>query len=211
VNTVGESAAEVRGPGRPRSAQAERAILAATLDLLAEEAGVAAVSIEAVAARAGVGKTTIYRRWSSKESLIVDALATIKNPLPEPAGVSVRADLLMLAQAMCVEQDAKYAQCFWNVMGGANKHPDLVKRYYRELIEPRRAVLRGVLQRGITTGELRADIDVGVVLAMLVGSLTRQGRPLPRREPLPGDYAERVVDSLLRGIAGGHAFLDAQG
>ena len=64
-----------RPPGRPRSERAARAIIDATIDLLAEEGGVAGVSIEAVAARAGVGKTTIYRRWPNKEALIIDALA----------------------------------------------------------------------------------------------------------------------------------------
>src|SRR5919108_1899012 len=89
-----------RAPGRPRSERAEKAILEATLDLLAEESGVAGVSMEAVAARAGVGKTTIYRRWPNKEALIVQALASMKAPLPEPAGVSVREDLLAIARAL---------------------------------------------------------------------------------------------------------------
>ena len=71
-----------RPPGRPRSERAEKAIIGATLDLLIEEAGVVGVTIEAVAARAGVGKSTIYRRWANKEALIVDALATLKEPVP---------------------------------------------------------------------------------------------------------------------------------
>src|ERR1043165_4470484 len=73
-----------RPPGRPRSERAARAIIDATLDLLAEEGGVTGVSIEAVAARAGVGKTTIYRRWPNKEALIIDALAALKEPFPTP-------------------------------------------------------------------------------------------------------------------------------
>src|SRR5258708_35021930 len=88
-----------RPPGRPRSERAEQAIIEATLDLLIEESGVAGVTIEAVASRAGVGKTTIYRRWANKEALIVDALATLKEPVPPLAGVSVRDDLIMLARA----------------------------------------------------------------------------------------------------------------
>src|SRR3954451_25328604 len=89
-----------RPPGRPRSERAEKAIIDATLDLLVEEAGVAGVTIEAVAARAGVGKTTIYRRWANKEALIVDALATLKAPIPELTGLSAREDLLAFTRAV---------------------------------------------------------------------------------------------------------------
>src|SRR5205085_2724854 len=92
-----------RRPGRPRSARAERAILDAALDLFAES-GMAGVCMEAVAARAGVGKATIYRRWPGKEDLLLDALSLLKSPLPEPRGGSVREDLVAMLRVMC--QDA---------------------------------------------------------------------------------------------------------
>src|SRR5579863_5322517 len=78
-----------RRPGRPRSERAERAIIDAALSVFAES-GPEGLCIEQVAARAGVGKATIYRRWPGKEDLLLDAIATVKSPLPEPAGVSVR-------------------------------------------------------------------------------------------------------------------------
>ncbi|KAB2345477.1 TetR/AcrR family transcriptional regulator [Actinomadura rudentiformis] len=186
-----------RSPGRPRSERAEKAIIEATLDLLAEESGVAGVSIEAVAARAGVGKTTIYRRWSNKEALIVDALASVKGTLPTPPGDSVREDLLVLALAMHTERHRKHAKCFWNVVGSAEKFPELYARYRQDVIEPRRDVIRAVLRRGIETGELRADLDVDVSLAMLVGSLSIK---TPKDE-LPEGFPEAVVATLLEGIA----------
>lgn len=191
-----------RPPGRPRSARAEKAILDATLDLLAEEAGVAAVSMEAVASRAGVGKTTIYRRWPNKEALIVDALATIKHPLPELTGSSVRADLLALAGALGTEQQAKHTKCFWNVLGGAEKHPGLLARYRQDVIEPRREVMRGVLRRGMRTGELRPDLDPDAVITMLVGSMTLPGRGAAPPDSMGEHFAETVIDILLRGISG---------
>jgi Bacterial regulatory proteins, tetR family len=83
-------------PGRPRSEQAERAIIEATLDLLAE-VGIAALSVEQVAARAGVGKATIYRRWPNKEALIIDAAASLKSPLPDVPGRSISEDLKIIA------------------------------------------------------------------------------------------------------------------
>ncbi|WP_242901788.1 TetR/AcrR family transcriptional regulator [Actinomadura terrae] len=185
-----------RRAGRPRSERAERAIVEATLDLLAAESGVAGVTIEAVASRAGVGKATIYRRWPNKEALIVDALASVKAPLPEPSGGSVREDLLELALAMGAERKRKYAKCFWNVVGSAEKHPELYARYRQDVIEPRRDVIRSVLARGVRRGELRADLDLEVGVTMLVGSLSTR---VPG-EALPEGYAETVVDTLVRGI-----------
>ncbi len=88
-----------RRPGRPRSERADQAIIDAALSLFAES-GPEGLCIEQVAARAGVGKATIYRRWPGKEDLLLDAIAALKAPLPEPAGRSVREDLVTLLTAM---------------------------------------------------------------------------------------------------------------
>ena len=92
-----------RRPGRPRSERAERAILDAALELFAES-GVGGVCMEAVAARAGVGKATIYRRWPGKEDLLLDALALLKSPLPEPAASRCARTSSRCSRVMC--QDA---------------------------------------------------------------------------------------------------------
>ena len=92
-----------RRPGRPRSEQAEQAIIEATLDLFAEQ-GFEGVCVEAVAARAGVGKATIYRRWPNKEELLLAAFGSLKSPFPEPKGVSVRDDLLAMVKVMCADK-----------------------------------------------------------------------------------------------------------
>ncbi|MEU8341635.1 transcriptional regulator, TetR family [Actinomadura meyerae] len=187
---------ERRHGGRPRSERAEKAIIEAVLDLLAEESGVDGVSVEAVAARAGVGKTTIYRRWPGKDALILDALGAAKAPLPEPSGASARADLTEIARAMAAERGRRYLRVFWNVMGGAEKYPELYARYRRDIIEPRRDVVRRVLRRGVETGELRADLDVEAAMSMLLGTLAGR-RP---GETFPEGRAEAVVDTLMRGI-----------
>src|ERR1043166_4984722 len=88
-----------RRPGRPRSEQADRAIIEAALSLFAES-GPEGLCIERVAARAGVGKATIYRRWPGKEDLLLDAIAALRPPLPQPAGESVRDDLIAVLGAM---------------------------------------------------------------------------------------------------------------
>jgi AcrR family transcriptional regulator len=189
-----------RPPGRPRSERAEKAIIEATLDLLVEEAGVAGVTIEAVAARARVGKTTIYRRWANKEALIVDALATLKEPVPSLAGRSARDDLITLTLAIRPPGDRRF-DCVWNILGGAAKHPELVRRFRLDVLEPRREVIRGVLRKGVAAGEFRDDLDVEVALAVIVGAMTLQTRSLNPDETLPEDFAPRVVETALRGFS----------
>ena len=188
-----------RRPGRPRSERADQAIIDAALSLFAES-GPEGLCIERVAARAGVGKATIYRRWPGKEDLLLDAIAALKAPMPELAGRSVREDLVTLLGAMCQESgDPRRAREFALLLGEGAKYPRLMARYVETVLEPRREVFRAVLRRGIATGELRPDLDVDAALFMLVGAvLARRG---PEQPPISPDYPERVVDELLRGLA----------
>src|SRR2546423_11027134 len=96
VGTTPAADQERKAPGRPRSARADEAIIDAVLEMLTDGYTVDTLSIEAVATRAGVGKATIYRRWSNKEALIVDPVGSLKGPNPAPPGQSVRDDLLAL-------------------------------------------------------------------------------------------------------------------
>jgi AcrR family transcriptional regulator len=192
-------AATARRPGRPRSERADQAIIDAALSLFAES-GPEGLCIERVAARAGVGKATIYRRWPGKEDLLLDAIAALKAPLPEPAGRSAREDLMTLLGTMCQESaDPRRAREFALLLGEGAKYPRLMARYVETVLEPRREVIRSVLRQGIATGELRPDLDVDAALFMLVGAvLARRGQEQP---PITPDYPERVVDELLRGLA----------
>jgi len=186
-----------RRPGRPRSEQAERAIIDAALSLFAEY-GPDGVCMEQVAARAGVGKATIYRRWPGKEDLLLDALAALKSPLPQPQGRSVRDDLVAVLDAMCRDAaDPRRARQFALLQGEGAKYPRLMARFIETVVEPRREVVRSVLRRGVTTGELREDTDIEAALYMLRGAaLASTGHD----EPVPPDYAQRVVGTLLRGL-----------
>lgn len=196
MTIAAEQAGAHRG-GRPRSERADKAIIEATLDLLAAEGGVGAVSIEAVAARAGVGKTTIYRRWAGKESLIVDALAAIKAPPPEPVGESVRDDLIAQLDAKRPAPDSRLSCLFWIVQSSAEKYPELARQYAERIVKPRRDKLRQVLRGGMERGELRADLDVETSLLLL--SAAAHSRSRTPADPLPEDYVARVVDLFLTG------------
>lgn len=190
-----------RPAGRPRSEKAEKAIIGATLDLIAEGMGVAELSIEAIASRAGVGKTTIYRRWANKEELVADALATLKAPLPRLGGVSVRDDLITLVDAMRRDSGNTRTRCVMNVaMSDADRYPHLKERFVKIAVEPRRQAMRDVIRRGIDSGELRPDVDVEMGLAMLGGTMQHHIKWAPAGD-LPADLAERIVDHVLRGLA----------
>jgi len=153
-----------------------------------------------VAARAGVGKATIYRRWPGKEELLLDAIAAMQAPLPEPAGRSVREDLVMVLSVMRDNiADPRRAREFALLLGEGAKYPRLMARYVETILEPRREVIRSVLRRGVATGELRDSIDIEAALFMLTGAVISRGKYDPSSMP-PG-YVERVVDELLRGLA----------
>jgi AcrR family transcriptional regulator len=200
--TVGsgpEAPAEPRRPGRPRSEQADQAIISATLDLLAQ-AGPDALCIEKVAAVAGVGKATIYRRWPGKEELLLDALAAVRVPLPQPQGRSVRSDLIAMLEALCREAaDPRRSRLTGLLQGEGAGYPRLRARYLETVVEPRRELVRSVLRRGVATGELREGTDIEAAQFMLSGAVLARGRY--GRERLGRDYARRVVDELLQGLA----------
>src|SRR4051794_4793391 len=189
-----------KAPGRPRNAQADRAIIQAVFDLLSSGQSADALSIEAVAAKAGVGKATIYRRWPNKEALLVDAVATMKGPLPEPAGESVRDDLVLLIAAMRNKRMEDYGKITACLLPEIAKSPEM-RRIYQGVTEPRRDVMRGVLRRGIATGELRADLDVELTLLMLSGPTIAQNVMSWNPKVTDDSFAEALVDAVLRGAA----------
>ncbi|MEU1846618.1 TetR/AcrR family transcriptional regulator [Micromonospora sediminicola] len=188
-----------RSPGRPRSTRADEAIVEATLDLLAEGSTVEALSIEAIAARAGVGKATIYRRWPGKEALLLDALGRLKGAPPRTGGRSVRDDLVLLVGAVGQHVDPrvrKIMPCLVPEVSRSSAH----RQAYEAIIEPRRQAMREVLLRAVDNGELRADLDVELAMALLTAPMLTQ-RMLhwhPDRDEriLP----ERIVDAVLDGL-----------
>ncbi len=195
---TGRSGADHRRPGRPRSEQAEQAIIEATLDLFAEQ-GFEGVCVEAVAARAGVGKATIYRRWPNKEELLLAAFGSLKSPYPEPGGVCARDDLVAMLSVMCADMaDPRKARRYALLLGEGRKYPRLMERYTETVVKPRREAMRAVIRRGIESGELRADIDVEIAQLALTGTIL--AREKSADGGLDGDFAARVVDELMLGL-----------
>ena len=202
VTTPAAADQERKPPGRPRSPRADEAIIEAVLDLLAEGTPAESISIESVAARAGVGKATIYRRWSNKEALLVDAVATVKGDPPKVNGESVRDDLVTLLRPFAVPARTRAAKIMPCLYSAIQQSPEL-SRCVQKIVEPRRELMREVLRRGIGSGQLRADLDLDLIMSMLTGPLIAQSvigwNPKFDRATLP----ERLVDTLWPAIAAG--------
>lgn len=188
----------VRPAGRPRSADAERRIRDAAVELLTER-GIGGISMEAVAARAGVAKTTIYRRWPTKEEMIVAVVADLKGP-PVPApDRSVRDQLLdILRETGRQNRTGAWGPLMARLMMDGEEHPELVNAIWRQSVGPRRAHLASVLARGVVERLIRPDVDLELLVDMLVNPVIARARV--RREPLTDDQIVQVVDILLAGV-----------
>jgi len=198
---MGTAAAPVR-IGRPRSAEADRAIIQATLELIAEE-GLAPVTVEAVAARAGVGKTTVYRRWPGKDELVVDALATLNDDL-EPSGPGPAGERLvrLLDQLRLRAQGTVGGRIFPAMAACSGTHPQLWALFHERVLEPRRELLRSILREGVSAGELRGDLDIELAVNLLVGGMVYALNLRPPGEVVDDGYAARLVELALAGLGG---------
>jgi AcrR family transcriptional regulator len=155
--------------------------------------------MEAVAAKAGVGKATIYRRWPDKTALILDAILATREQIPELPGTTVREDLILLVRAAghCNdERSAKVVPC----MLAELRRGGPLSEAYGKVIEDRREQMRTVIRRGMANGELRPDVDIELTLTLLVGPMIMV--MLGKAERVErSDLAERIVDAVLRGVA----------
>ena len=202
--TVIESAGgEARQRGRPRSEKARKAIMDAAAELLLAR-GLSAVSMDAVAERAGVSKATIYRWWPTKESLALDALYTewaAVQPGPRNTG-TLRGDLLSLLRPWARLATSKpYGRVLGGLITQAQTDPDFGAEYLGRVVEPRRDLARAIFHRAIERGEIAADTRVEVAIDMLYGPLYH--RLLHGHAPLNDRFVRDVVDMALAGIQPG--------
>ena len=189
-----------RPMGRPRDARADRAILSATLELIAD-VGVHEFRTEDVAARAGVGKGAIYRRYRSKDDLVTAAVAAlVSEEIAIPDTRSTRGDLLVLMQeAVELYCGSLAGRLMPNLVGAMAQRPELARAVRESFLAGRRAALAAVLERGVERGDLRPDLDVQLALDVLGGPLFY--RLLITGGPLDEQLAEGVADLIVRGFA----------
>lgn len=186
-----------RPPGRPRSEEARLAILRSTLKLLGEN-GFSELTIESVAAHAGVGKATVYRWWSNKAALIADAFASsATRKLHFPDTGSVRTDMSQQMRQLIKIFCSRRGRIVSAILGGGQSDRDLIAAFRERFLRPRRQEAYATLQRGIQRGELRKDVDMNLILDSLYGPIYM--RFLIRHDKLTPDF----VDSLCELVLGG--------
>ncbi|SDI92742.1 transcriptional regulator, TetR family [Frankineae bacterium MT45] len=185
--------------GRPRRDATDSAILDATTELLAE-IGWTGLTVEGVAARAGVAKTTIYRRWPGKDELALEAINRLKGPIVRAPGGSVRDDLVFLMERMRRHWvNSQHGRIMRRVLADGNDRPDVYRTMRERLIRPRQEVTRAVLERGVAEGSIATGVDLDWVVSALAAPvilavLTHQPR-------VTRAMIEFNVDMVLRGVA----------
>jgi AcrR family transcriptional regulator len=185
----------VRRPGRPRSEAADRAILDAALEVFAE-CGFDGLTVEGVAARAGVAKATIYRRYPCKVDLVMAAASCLREAVaPDPDTGRVADDLRVIARALIqVLTSTPVGPAARQMVAEIGRNPDL-RRAHQTFIAARRAVVVAAVRRGIEHGELRAGIDPELVADLVGGPIFY--RYLVSGAPLDPTFADRVVSATV--------------
>jgi AcrR family transcriptional regulator len=188
-----------RAPGRPRSLEADEAILEAAVDLFAA-VGLEALTMEGVAARAGVGKNTVYRRYSNKLDLVVSAVRCYTNVgAPPPDTGSTTGDVQAIVDGLvAILTDTPMGRMLPILVAARTRVPEL-DAAYAEIVADKRARSAAVVRRGIERGDLRADVDLEVVVDHLVSPIFY--RFLVTRAPLDRAFRITVTDAALRAFA----------
>jgi AcrR family transcriptional regulator len=187
--------------GRRRSERSHKAIITATQELLVER-GYRKLTIEAVAARAGVGKQTIYRWWPSRAALVLEAYLAGSDAvsLPPPEGGSTREDVRALIGWLAAVLDQPIGgRVVAGLVGDLQHDADLADGFRQDVVPARRQAMLAALERGRERGEIRPDADLELAVDTLHGAVFY--RLLLSGEPLDTRFVERVADQVLNGLA----------
>ncbi|MDV3126710.1 TetR/AcrR family transcriptional regulator [Mycobacterium sp. 21AC1] len=194
---------EVAARGRPRDPALDTAILTAALDLFVSH-GIAGMSIEQVAKRAGVGKPTIYRRWSTKERLVAEAIETlVVADVRWPTGAEIDAgapDVLVrrnIDVAARTAADPQFRALVAQIYGSAVTHPLLMQTYWENYILPRRELSMALLKRAQSDGVVAPDADLEVLVDMLAGAVTYR---VLQPNPPNARQMKRYLESAYRQV-----------
>jgi AcrR family transcriptional regulator len=184
-------------PGRPRSSAADTAVLKAAVDLFVER-GFDGVGIEQVAERAGVARTTVYRRWSSKESIIAEAIAQTRGEADEkilgssiPPQATVKGVVDALAGIVSLP---RYRKMVARLIGSTPDQPELMETYLRTYFLPRRKTASETLERARAEGLVRKDADTELLLDLVSGAI------IYRLFLSPGDHSQEDMRTYLRRV-----------
>ncbi|MGA8271189.1 MAG: TetR/AcrR family transcriptional regulator [Candidatus Sulfotelmatobacter sp.] len=186
-----------RSPGRPRSEQARVAILGSTLKLLGEK-GFSELTIEAVAAHAGVGKATVYRWWPDKAALIADAFArSTKRKLNFPDTGSVRTDMSQQMRQLVKVFRGPRGRIVSAILAAGQSDSNVISAFRERFMMPRRQEAYATLRRGISRGELRKNVNMDLLLDSLYGPIYM--RFLIRHDSLTPEFVEGLCELTFGG------------
>ncbi len=183
-----------------RSKRAHEAILSAAAELI-HERSYSDVCIEAIAARAGVGKQTIYRWWPSKAAVVMEACAAqVARVVPLPDTGSVREDLRDYLTHICAFfTDHLSKPAIAGLLAEAQCDPELAQAFQQRLLTQRRAVLRTILERGVARGELRDEVDRDLIMDVVHGAIWY--RTLLLKSAMDQTFVENVINQIMAGMA----------
>lgn len=186
--------------GRRRSERSHEAIIAATQELLVER-GYPELTIEGIAARAGVGKQTIYRWWPSKAALVLEAYLASSDAVPPPAeGETAHEDVsALLGWLSAVLAQPTGGHVIAGLVGDLQHDPDLAAGFHRDVVPARREAMLAALERARERGEIDRDADLELVVDALHGAVFY--RLLLSGEPLDTTFADRLAAQTLAGLA----------
>ncbi|NEO70248.1 MAG: TetR/AcrR family transcriptional regulator [Moorea sp. SIO3H5] len=185
-----------KSPGRPRSRASHQAMLKAALELLSE-VGFEAMSIEVIAARAGVGKTTIYRRYSSKDQLVADAIESIREEVLIPDTGNLWSDIdALIENAAQITLTPLGKQTVAMIIGSASSNPGFAQIYWEKYLQPRRKSFAVIIERAKTRNEIPTDLDSDLVFDTMSGIML-YALIFPPRESWT-TYVRRALSLLLR-------------
>jgi AcrR family transcriptional regulator len=192
-----------RAPGRPRSEESRQSILRSTLKLLKQPGGFPELSIEAIAADANVGKTTVYRWWPTKGALVADAFsASADDELRFPNTGSVHRDLSLQMRRLIRIFRSKRGKVVAALLAGGQSDPELIEAFRERFLWPRRRQAYQTLRRGIDRGELPEGSDLDLILDSLYGPIYM--RFLIRHDTLDEGFADEICGLVLKGLTGPH-------
>jgi AcrR family transcriptional regulator len=196
----GDRSGNRRSPGRPRSEQARVAILRSALKLLGDN-GFSDLTIESVAARANVGKATVYRWWPNKAALIADAFASsTTRKLRFPDTGSVYTDMSQQMRQLVKIFRSRRGRIVSAILAAGQRDRDVIIAFRERFLKPRRQEAYETLRRGIARGELRANVDMDLLLDSLYGPIYM--RFLIRHDQLTPEFVDRLCELVLGGARG---------
>jgi AcrR family transcriptional regulator len=187
-----------RPPGRPRSEESRQSILRSTLKLLKQPGGFPELSIEAIAADANVGKTTVYRWWPTKAALVADAFSTSADEeLRFPDTGSLQRDMSLQMRRLIRIFRSERGKVVAALLAGGQSDPELIEAFRDRFLWPRRKQAYKTLQRGVDRGELPAGSDFDLILDSLYGPIYM--RFLIRHAKLEEGFADEISRLVLKG------------